>query len=1147
MVRDLEQGRTGRPHPSSLNRLCTSLGLEADLVARTEPETISAQPPSTTAADGATGVLELLVLGSFEVRRGGASVKLPNGKRRLLLAILALNAGKAVHQDTLVDLLWGDAPPARAHRLLGEYVRTTRQALTPSEPECIDRVGRGFRLNKDLIRRDVDEFLELSELGRLALGTKSYEQAVELTGRALRLWRGTVLQDIDALRDLPELTALLRKRIRTALDLADAHAARGSFGEALDQLEPLAERDPFNESIQARVLVTLARSGQQAEALSRYHALSALLNRELGLRPGPELVEAQRRILNNEVDYEPAANPGLLMTPPAVPQQLPPDTALFTGRECELAALRERIESALADTDARTPTIVAMDGMAGIGKTTLALRAAHLVADRYPDGHLFVDLRGHNTDLPPRTSTEVLAELLPVLGVPLKLIPEDVEARSALYRNRLAGSRTLVVLDDASSADQIRHLLPSSTGCLVLVTSRRGLISLDEAYRLTLRALPDADGYRLLARGAAAGWRSEETEALQELARLCGGLPLALRIVRALLHRRRVFAAGALKERLQNGLTSQEPLSAFDDGERSLRSVFDLSYQVLRRRHRQLFRVLGLMPGPDIDVHGAAALAEIPVDSAQDLLSDLADHNLLVETEPGRFHFHDLLKLDAWTRALEAGENVAEAESRLVDYFEAAARRADGVIRYGEAPPCEGADVGVVEGPRIDTREHAMEWMRAEIMNLLAVARLAVASGNHPVVLSLSASLHQFLQTSGPWSGAVELQAAAVEAARHGDDPRAMASTLARLGAIRRLTGDISGAVESFEAALLSLAPNTAESMVGPILGQLGEAYLLTADYPRASEALRASLAAHTKSGDWASRAEALIRLSQLTLSRSPDPLDALPDLCEALTSYTTIGDPKGQAYALSELGEIYRICGNYASADRALQDSLRHSRTATDPMTQALTLLRLGLLRHFMDDPSTAFRDIREAFSIYEHLGSLAGMASSLACSGTVQAGGGDHKAALESFTKAGEHFAACGNERGRMASVMYAAESRYQIEDRSTAVADVNATVEHFQAVDDVVNEAYAISLKASFVLDAGDVDSAVSLYLRAVDLAKSSRRVQTQLAALRGLSKAHVARGETADGLCALEAAVRLCHELSLPEEPSVRAELAALRAT
>lgn len=368
----------------------------------------------------------------------------------------------------------------------------------------------------------------------------------------------------------------------------------------------------------------------------------------------------------------------------------------------------------------------------------------------------------------------------------------------------------------------------------------------------------------------------------------------------------------------------------------------------------------------------------------------------------------------AWTRALEEGEDGSQAESRLVGYFEAAAQRADGVIRSGEASPCEDTVAGS-EGPRIDTREHAVEWMQVENTNLLAIARLAAAAGNHTVVLSLSASLHQFLLAHGPWSEAVELQATVVAAARNGDDPQAMASALARLGAMRRLTGDISGAVESFETALSSLAPNAEESASGPILSQLGEAYLLTADYPRARETLRASLAAHTRLGDRAGRAEVLIRLSQLTQSSSPDPLDALPDLREALTLYATIGDQKGQAFALSELGEIYRICGNYESADRALQESLKHSRTAIDPMTQALTLLRLGLLRHLTQDPVTALRDIREGAGIYERLGNLSGMASSQACFGAVQAGSGDHGAALESFAKASELFAACGNEGER------------------------------------------------------------------------------------------------------------------------------------
>jgi DNA-binding SARP family transcriptional activator len=1028
MLRDLEQGRTTRPHPSSLSRLSATLGFDvAVLLARPEPEPeAAAAPPPLPAPTGLAGTLELRVLGTFEARRDAAPVTLRAGKQRNLVALLALNAGVPMHGDSLIDLLWQEAPPARAHRLLGEYVRGARVVLSAGprptaredasrgeDRELIERIGRGFRLDKSLVHRDADEFLELSEHGRGALIASRYDQATGLMEQALRLWRGEVLQDIDAARNLPELIALQRQRARTVLNLVDAYCALGLHGEALEHLEAAAVRDPFDESIQAKLLLTLARSGRQAEALARYRGLSVRFDRELGIRPGPELAETQRRILNRELGWEGAASSHLRAAAPRIPRHLPPDSALFTGRETEVAGLIERVARASVAADAPAATVVTIDGMAGIGKTAFATRVAHQVSGRYPDGQLFVDLRGHSTGMPPRDPSNVLGELLSALGTPVELIPEDIEARSALYRDRLADTKTLVVLDNASSIDQVTRLLPSSSGCLVLVTSRRRFASLDEAHQITLTVLSDEDGLRLLVRTANLGAPAEQSLELRELATLCGNLPLALRIVGAMLRRTSRFTPESLAGRLRETLSGQDPLSAFNDGERNLRSVFDLSYRTLHRRHADLFRKLGLMPGTDIDAYGAAALAGLPVPAARDLMGDLVDHNLLVETEPGRFRLHDLLRLDAWTRAQQDGEDaVRQAGDRLFDYLEGTARRADAFIRPGAAPPPGRA--GADACPRIESRTEAIAWMRTEIRNLIAATRRAIAAGSHRRVVSMTAALHGFLQSQGPLFEAVELQAAAVEAARRDEDPRVVARPLARLGLIHRLTGNTRAAVTAFDAALEALGPDVGGSETASVLGELGEAYRQSGDFRRTEETLHAALAAHEAAGDLSGRAGVLVKLSLTALMKSPNPYDAIPALDEAVGLYRAVGDQAGMATALSQAGDIHRICGDYAKAEHALRTALDCCRAVDDPVAQALVLLRYGYLRHLLGDLGTAWRAIDEAFRIYVGLGTSSGKANALDYIGSIQADTGEYARALETFAQARELYVACGSERG-------------------------------------------------------------------------------------------------------------------------------------
>ncbi|WP_267254490.1 NB-ARC domain-containing protein, partial [Catenulispora rubra] len=363
---------------------------------------------------------------------------------------------------------------------------------------------------------------------------------------------------------------------------------------------------------------------------------------------------------------------------PAEPlRQLPPDLATLTGRDAELKQLLD-IAAATGDK-ARTVVVSAIDGMAGIGKTALAVHAAHLAAENFPDGQLFVELHAHTAGTDPRDPNEALGRLLQALGLDPQAIPPELDERAKAFRNRLAGTRTLIVLDDAASEQQVRPLIPATPGCLVLVTSRNRLKALDDAHPLPLDVLDPADAIALLRRHAGRGRIAADDPAAARIAELCGHLPLALRITATNLAHRPAWTTDHLETRLRTGLAD---LAAFDDGDRRVRAAFDLSYNNLTPDQQAMFRHLGLVPGQDSDLYAAAALLDTGLFEADTLLQDLTDRSLLAETAPGRYRLHDLLR--EYARALAATHEFTEqrttALDRLLHYYAHTAQTASNAI-----------------------------------------------------------------------------------------------------------------------------------------------------------------------------------------------------------------------------------------------------------------------------------------------------------------------------------------------------------------------------------------------------------------------------------------------------------------------------------
>ena len=579
------------------------------------------------------------------------------GRARALLAALALQANQVVSAERLVDLVLDGAPSRGTGSTMRSYVRRLRVELGPLLAERIVTCAPGYSCRVDEQEVDALRFEALCREAGTAVRELRWADASDAAGRAAALWRGVPLLDVpsQALRDefVPRLEQL---RVQVLEDHAAAELALGHHEQLVQPLRELAAEHPLRERFHAQLMLALLQAGRQAEALAVYRRARRVLIEELGVEPGAELRRLHERVLaggdcapkapapaDQAQASDPATNKG------AVLRQLPAAPGHFVGRRGELGLIAGLLEPPQRPEGiSGTVLICAVDGMAGIGKTALAVHAAHRLADRFPDGQLFIDLHGYTQGCAPRSACEALGAFLHALGVPARQVPEDGEECAALYRQRLAGTKTLILLDNAADEAQVRPLLPGASGCMVLVTSRRRLKGLDDARSLSLSLLPSSDAIALL-RAVAGPERVPADDPLPgEVVRLCGHLPLALRIAGTLLRHRPVWSLEHLAGLLRD---QRHRVQALSDGERDLGAVFDLSYAGLDERHRRLCRRLCLVPGPYADACVAAALLNLDPDAATGLLEDLVDHNLLIAHTPGRYRLHDLIRAHARTLA----------------------------------------------------------------------------------------------------------------------------------------------------------------------------------------------------------------------------------------------------------------------------------------------------------------------------------------------------------------------------------------------------------------------------------------------------------------------------------------------------------------
>ncbi|MCW2879400.1 MAG: transcriptional regulator, family [Sphaerisporangium sp.] len=711
--------------------------------------------------------LRFHLLGPLRVWRGETEVELSSYKQRAVLAVLLLRAGAPVRRQEIIDAVWGDDAPESAVNLVQTYVGRLRRRVDPghvarSGSSWLAGLGSAYAVRLEDCDADLLRFRAKAAEARQ---TASPKESLDLLLQALRLWQGPCLSDLDhILKGHPWVRAIDQERINVLLESAKIALQLGLAAEVIPQLRSVASAEPLDEAVHSWLVLALATSGAQAEALAEYESTRARLADELGIDPGPQLRAAHLQVLRQETmlppSYEAPTQAG-----PLRPSLLPADIADFTGHQ----KLVDHLSGLLAAHKPGPVMVTLVTGQAGVGKTAVAVHVAHLMSEAFPDGQLYADLLG--TDAQPTDPARVLTRFLRALGIHGSAIPEDLEERVDLYRSQLAGRRILVVLDNAGGQAQVRPLLPGSPTCSVIVTSRSRLSGWPGARAVDLGVMDPADAEGLLTAILGDERVAAEPEAAAEVVRLCGGLPLAIRAAATRLSARPHLTLARFTERFARGGLDELTLGDLD-----VRGSLAVGYHRIDEAAQKAFRLLGLLDVPSFAAWMAATMLETPVESAEELLDVLTDARLLEvmgtdATGHTRYRFHQLVRLYARERAAveESHTTVRVVITRALATLLALAQEADDHLPSCLHAPIRGRAPRWPSPAPIhqDVLAAPLAWFESERACLVASVPQAAAIGHEELAWELAGSLLNAAILRGYWNELEQTHRAALLACRH--------------------------------------------------------------------------------------------------------------------------------------------------------------------------------------------------------------------------------------------------------------------------------------------------------------------------------------------------------------------------------------------
>ncbi|GGS50172.1 SARP family transcriptional regulator [Planobispora rosea] len=899
--------------------------------------------------------MEFRVLGPVDICRDGRSIAIVGPKQRTLLALLVLQTNRVVSHDRMLTALWGGQVPATGRRLLHNHLWSLRRLL--AEPQALVSSPTGYSLKLQPGASDLDVFLSETARARSALDAGDPLQASSRFREALSLWRGPALDGTQPEFQIAEGATLEELRLAALICRAEADLTLGRHSELVSELRLLVTEHPLNEGLRGQLMRALHGVGRTAEALDEFRSARVLLRDELGLDPGEELIRIHQAILSGDsAVLSGVSEPTTKTRAVDIPRQLPADVFRFTGRAESLL----RLDRLLSEDTAGTAVVIsAIAGAGGVGKTALATHWGHRAAARFPDGQLYINLHGYSQGRP-TTAAQALDHLLRSLGVSGEEIPHGLDERAALYRSLLASRRLLIVLDNAANAEQVRCLLPGSTASRVVITSRdslRGLSVTHDVHSVVLDVLSLGEAVTLLTSLLGADRTGKERDAVTNLARLCGCLPLALRLAAAQLATHPALRIADFTTRLER----ENRLSVLDleeDPHIGVRSALELSYRSLPPEARRTLRLIGMHPGPDISLEAVAALSASSYEEARGNVDVLINAHLLQLDNDRRLSMHDLVRVHAQERS-QVDDTQDDRESALARVFNWYAHTARAAMRHlnrdakllkldTPAPPA-----GVSEFTEYG---QASEWLETERLNLVAVINRTATSGWPVLSWQLTHLIAYFFYLKDYVDDWVHTHQIALSAARSIGDQRAEAMLLSTLGHAHMAASQLSEFIECQRQSLkLSMA----------ISDQAGEANALCyLGYGLVS------------AGSFAEAEEVLLQAHDL---------------------YQKLDNQGGVLVVLLDLATVYLHVGRTADSVSLLEVCSARWREQKRDHDEAFALLHLSEARARSGDTVTALEECRRALELGRGIGNARIEVRSLIGIGSIHWREGDHAKALD------------------------------------------------------------------------------------------------------------------------------------------------------